>query len=202
MYVIEQPLLAALAADSAANVLAEWNTIYDAYNENYNMHNMRKTIGELHAMLIEHEKGLSKKAATPQEKGKGKYKLVYIPKPKNSKPSAKEHPTKDDACHHCKEVGHWKRNFPIYLVELTKKNNQVGTSNSSARKMTRKSFPHRPERATNLLGIIHTDVCGPLRHVSRQDASYFITFTDDYSHYGFVYLLTYKHEDTWGSVWE
>ncbi|GJR57757.1 retrovirus-related pol polyprotein from transposon TNT 1-94 [Tanacetum coccineum] len=36
-------------------------------------------------------------------------------------------------------------------------------------KMTRKSFPHRPERATDLLGIIHTDVCGPLRHVSRQD---------------------------------
>ncbi|GKE97517.1 retrotransposon protein, putative, ty1-copia subclass [Tanacetum coccineum] len=24
-------------------------------------------------------------------------------------------------------------------------------------KMTRKSFPHRPERATDLLGIIHTD---------------------------------------------
>ncbi|GKF27139.1 retrotransposon protein, putative, ty1-copia subclass, partial [Tanacetum coccineum] len=36
-------------------------------------------------------------------------------------------------------------------------------------KMTRKSFPHRPERATDLLGIIHTYVCGPLRHVSRQD---------------------------------
>ncbi|GJX72608.1 hypothetical protein Tco_0309779 [Tanacetum coccineum] len=35
--------------------------------------------------------------------------------------------------------------------------------------MTRKSFPHRPERATDLLGIIHTDVCGPLRHVSRQE---------------------------------
>ncbi|GJR76868.1 retrotransposon protein, putative, ty1-copia subclass [Tanacetum coccineum] len=44
--------------------------------------------------------------------------------------------------------------------------------------MTRKSFPHLPERATDLLGII--DVCGPLRHVSRKDASYFITFTDDY----------------------
>ncbi|GKA62927.1 retrotransposon protein, putative, ty1-copia subclass [Tanacetum coccineum] len=46
-------------------------------------------------------------------------------------------------------------------------------------KMTRKSFPHRPERATDLLGIIHTDVCGPLRHVSRQGASYFITFIDE-----------------------
>ncbi|GJW99939.1 retrotransposon protein, putative, ty1-copia subclass [Tanacetum coccineum] len=62
-------------------------------------------------------------------------------------------------------------------------------------KMTRKSFLHRPERATDLLGIIHTYVCGPLRHVSRQGASYFITFTDDYSRYGYAYLLKHKHED-------
>ncbi|GJU14804.1 retrotransposon protein, putative, ty1-copia subclass, partial [Tanacetum coccineum] len=43
--------------------------------------------------------------------GKGKDKQVYIPKPKNPKPSAKEHPTKDDTCHHCKEVG-------IFAIEL------------------------------------------------------------------------------------
>ncbi|GKF01926.1 retrotransposon protein, putative, ty1-copia subclass, partial [Tanacetum coccineum] len=61
-------------------------------------------------------------------------------------------------------------------------------------KMTRKSIPHHPERATGLLRIIHTDVCGPFRHVSKQGASYFITFTDDYSHYGYVYLLKHKHE--------
>ncbi|GKA71260.1 hypothetical protein Tco_0777399, partial [Tanacetum coccineum] len=30
--------------------------------------------------------------------------------------------------------------------------------------MTRKPFPYRTERATDLLGLIHTDVCGPLRH--------------------------------------
>ncbi|GKD74317.1 retrotransposon protein, putative, ty1-copia subclass, partial [Tanacetum coccineum] len=38
-------------------------------------------------------------------------------------------------------------------------------------KMTRKSFPHRPERATGLLEIIHIDVCGPIRHVSRQESA-------------------------------
>ncbi|GJR34443.1 retrotransposon protein, putative, ty1-copia subclass [Tanacetum coccineum] len=513
MFVIEQPLPAAPAANSEAQVLLEWNAIYDAYNEvaclilgsmtpelhrqfensspydmikelkamfekqagverfdliqtfhackqeegkpvaayviqmkgyvdqlerlgyvlpqdlivglilngltkdfsgfvrNYNMHNMGKTVGELHAMLIEYEKGLPKKAETPQvmmikggkiqkankkslkvkgkgkANGKGKDKQVYIPKPKNPKPSAKEHPAKDDACHHCKEVGHWKRNCPVYLAELLKKKKQVGSASSSgiftielfafpnkswvydtgcgtnicitkqgfrearklkqgalylyvgngvraqveaigsfdlvlpnglvicldnchyapsitrgvvsvhrlvengfvqrftdfgisvsknnvhyfnaipsngiyeidmhnlvpnvnsiynvstkrakhnldstylwhcrlahiskkrieklqqegllkstddesfdqcvsclSGKMTRKSFPHRPERATDLLGIIHTDVCGPLRHVSKQGASYFITFTDDYSRYGYVYLLKHKHE--------
>ncbi|GKE78958.1 retrotransposon protein, putative, ty1-copia subclass [Tanacetum coccineum] len=61
-------------------------------------------------------------------------------------------------------------------------------------KMTRKPFLHHTKMATVLLGIIHTDVCGPLRHVSRQGASYFITFTDDYSRYGYVYLLKHKRE--------
>ncbi|GJX58831.1 retrotransposon protein, putative, ty1-copia subclass [Tanacetum coccineum] len=305
---------------------------------NYNMHNMGKTIGEIHAMLIEYEKGLPKKAETPQVmmiksgkiqkankkslnakgknkgNGKGKDKKVYIPKPNNPKPAAKERPAKDDACHHCKEVGHWKRNCPVYLAELQKKRKQVGSANSSdnchyaptitrgvvsvsrlvdngfvqcftdcgisvskngvlyfnvvprngiyeidmhdlvpnvnsiynvsnkrvkhnldstylwhcrlahinkkrikqlqqdgllkstddesfdkcesclSGKMTKKHFLHSKERAKDLLGSIHTDVCGPFRHVSRQGASYFITFTDDYSRYGYVYLLKHKHE--------
>ncbi|GJR98749.1 hypothetical protein Tco_0270923 [Tanacetum coccineum] len=33
MYVIEQPLPAAPVADSQAQVLSQWNTVYDAYNE-------------------------------------------------------------------------------------------------------------------------------------------------------------------------
>nr|GEZ30100.1 zinc finger, CCHC-type [Tanacetum cinerariifolium] len=116
---------------------------------------MGKTIGELHAVLIEYEKGLPKKAETPQvmmikggkiqkakkkslkAKGKGKAngngndKQVYISKPKNPKPYAKEHPAKDDTCHHCKEVGHWKRNCLVYLAELLKKKKQVGSVSSS-----------------------------------------------------------------------
>ncbi|GKD86345.1 hypothetical protein Tco_1357499, partial [Tanacetum coccineum] len=89
--------------------------------KNYNMHNIGKIIGKLRALFIEEGKG----------KGKGKDKQGYIPKPKNPKPSAKEHPAKDDTCHHYKEVGHWKRNFLAYLAELIKKKKQVGTANSS-----------------------------------------------------------------------
>ncbi|GJU20745.1 ribonuclease H-like domain-containing protein [Tanacetum coccineum] len=70
----------------------------------------------------------NKKSLKAKGKGKtmtsGKDKQVYIPKPKNLKPSTKEHPAKDDACHHCKEVGHWKRNCPVYLAELLKKKKQ------------------------------------------------------------------------------
>ncbi|GJV52942.1 zinc finger, CCHC-type containing protein [Tanacetum coccineum] len=305
-YVLPQDL-------SVGLILNGLTSDFDGFVRNYNMHNMGKTIGELHAMLIEYEKGLPKKAETLQvmairsgkiqktnkkslkAKGKGKAngkekdKQVNIPKPKNLKPTAKEHPAKDDTYHHCKEVGHWKRNCPVYLAELLKKKKQVGTASSSGlrgarkleqgalylyvgngvraqveaigsfdlvlpnglrfmdygilvsknvvlyfnaiprdgyygidmhnlvpnvnsiynvsnkrakhnldstylwhyhlshiskkRKMTRKPFSHRTERATDLLRIIHTDVCGLLRHVSRQGASYFITFTDDYSRY-------------------
>ncbi|GJV23446.1 retrotransposon protein, putative, ty1-copia subclass [Tanacetum coccineum] len=160
MYVIEQPILPAHAADFAANMLAEWNAVYDAYNEvaclmlgkkgkpvaayvlkmkgyveqlerlgyvlpqdlsvglilngltidfagflrNYNMHNMEKRIGQ------------------------GKDKQVYIPKPKNPKPSANEHLAKDDTFHHCKDVGHWKTNCPVYLAELLKKRCMFGSA--------------------------------------------------------------------------
>nr|GEV73073.1 retrotransposon protein, putative, Ty1-copia subclass [Tanacetum cinerariifolium] len=61
-------------------------------------------------------------------------------------------------------------------------------------KMASEPFPHQVERAKDLLGLIHTDVCGPFRNVSREGASYFITFTDDFSHYGYVYLMKHKHE--------
>nr|GEV30607.1 putative reverse transcriptase domain-containing protein [Tanacetum cinerariifolium] len=99
---------------------------------NYNIHNMGKIIGELHPLLIEYEKVLPKSCYTIR-KGKGKEKQGYIPKPKNPKPSAKEHPTKDDACHHCKEVGPWKRNCPAYLAELIKMMKKVDTTSSSGK---------------------------------------------------------------------
>nr|GEZ33986.1 hypothetical protein [Tanacetum cinerariifolium] len=264
-------------------------------------------------------------------KGKGKNKLVYAPKPKNLNHVAKEHPTKDDTCHHYKEVGHWSRNCTVYLAELMMKKKQAGTASTlekkyplkpptlsmmleknlqidyesemayqlelswtlrlrpnntevtshqifskndvlyfnaiprdgtyetdmlnlvpnvnfiynvsnkrakrnldstylwhfcpahiskkrieklqhdgllkstndvsfyqyvscSSGKMTRKPFPHQTERENDLLRLIHNDVCGPLRHVSRQDASYFITFTNNFSRYGYVYFLKHEHE--------
>nr|GEX64288.1 retrotransposon protein, putative, Ty1-copia subclass [Tanacetum cinerariifolium]GEX64302.1 retrotransposon protein, putative, Ty1-copia subclass [Tanacetum cinerariifolium] len=304
-YVLQQDL-------SIGLILNGLTSDFTGFVRNYNMHNIGKTIGELHSLLIKYEKGLPKKNAKGKGKGKGKGKdKSYIPKPKHPKPNAKEHPEKNDACHHNKKVGHWKRNCPVYLAELMKNKKQVGSASSSgifiielysfpikswvydtgcgthicitkqglrgarklkqgdlyfngiyeidmsnpvpnvsfiynvsnkrvkhnldstylwhrhhahiskkrienlqqdgllkptddesfdqcvtclSGKMTRKSFPHRPERGTDVLGLIHTDVCGPLRHVSRQGAGYFITFTDDYSRYGYIYLLKHKHE--------
>nr|GEY41228.1 hypothetical protein [Tanacetum cinerariifolium] len=49
---------------------------------------------------------------------KNKQVVPYQPKPKPNPLKRKENPNKDQACHHCHVVGHWKRNCPLYLEEL------------------------------------------------------------------------------------
>ena len=61
-------------------------------------------------------------------------------------------------------------------------------------KMTKTPFTGKGERSTELLSLIHTDVCGPMSTQERNGFSYFLTFTDDHSRYGHVYLLKYKSE--------
>ena len=61
-------------------------------------------------------------------------------------------------------------------------------------KMTRAPFTGKGARASDILGLIHTDVCGPMSIAARGGYNYFITFTDDLSRYGYVYLMRYKSE--------
>ncbi|GJZ64848.1 retrotransposon protein, putative, ty1-copia subclass [Tanacetum coccineum] len=172
---------------------------------NYNMHNMGKTIGEIHAMLIEYEKGLPKKAETPQ--------VMMIKK----WPAAKERQLRI-CLHHISKNGVLYFNvvprngiYEIDMHDLVPNVNSIyNVSNKRVKhnldstylwhcrlahinkkrikqlqqdgllkstddesfdkcesclsgKMTKKPFPHSNERAKDLLGIIHTDVCGPLR---------------------------------------
>nr|GEX77291.1 hypothetical protein [Tanacetum cinerariifolium] len=243
----------------------------------------------------------------------------FAPKPKTPTPPKKDKPAKDDICHQCGEVGHWRRNCPVYLAELIKKKKpSQGASTSGIFTIELYSFPskswiydtgcgthicittqglrgskklkpdalslyvgdgHRvaieaigtyhlelpsglvivlnnchyapsitkgvilvsslfddgsinrfddnnvisvsknnlvyfmavprdgifeidmscsntndSSMVKDLPGLIHTDVCGPFKIVPRQGASYFVTFTDDFSRYGYVYLLKHKHE--------
>nr|GFA54976.1 zinc finger, CCHC-type [Tanacetum cinerariifolium] len=282
---------------------------HELLQTNYNMHGMGKTVNELLAMLKLHEETLQKKDANPalhairagriqknQKKshkaakrshGKGKGKMgnasnnaSFASKPKTPPPPKKDNPAKDAICHQCGEVGHWRRNCPVYLAELMKKkklcqrastsrstgkgvilvsrliddgfinrlddNNVISVSKNNlvyfkaiprddssllwhcrlghiskkriekvqhdglfnsidieslgkcvscmSGKITRKPYSHQVKRAKDLLGLIHTDVCGPFKIMSRQGASYFVTFTDDFSRYGYVYMLKHKHE--------
>ena len=61
-------------------------------------------------------------------------------------------------------------------------------------KMTKSPFIGSGERASELLGLIHTDVCGPMKIQAKGGYSYFITFTDDMSRFGFLYLMKHKSE--------
>ena len=61
-------------------------------------------------------------------------------------------------------------------------------------KMTKSSFTEKGQRANELLGLIHSDVCGPMSSSTRGRYFYFITFTDDLSRYGYVYLMKHKSE--------
>ncbi|KAK0593870.1 hypothetical protein LWI29_024792 [Acer saccharum] len=60
--------------------------------------------------------------------------------------------------------------------------------------MTKRSFSAKGARATECLGLIHTDVCGPMSIQARGGYEYFITFTDDYSRFGYVYLMRHKSD--------
>ena len=59
-------------------------------------------------------------------------------------------------------------------------------------KMTKTPFSETMERATDLLEIIHTDVCGPMNIEARGRYRYFLTFTNDLSKYGYIYLMKHK----------
>ncbi|XP_070044843.1 uncharacterized protein [Nicotiana tomentosiformis] len=62
------------------------------------------------------------------------------------------------------------------------------------RKMTKSPFTRNGERASELLRLIHTDICGPMKIQARGGYSYFITFADDMSRHRFVYLMKHKFE--------
>nr|GEZ57818.1 hypothetical protein [Tanacetum cinerariifolium] len=186
------------------------------------MHSMSKTVTKLHVMLKLHEQTLPLKEVAPalhvirarriqknQKKksykaakgnqGKGKAKIGYAPvqappfapKPKNPPTRKKDNPAKDAICHQCGEVEKLQHDG---LLDSTDIKSFEKCISCMSRKMARKPYSHQVERATDLLGLIHTDVCGPFKIISRQEAYYFVTFTDDFSRYGYVYLLKHKHE--------
>ena len=62
-----------------------------------------------------------------------------------------------------------------------------------AGKATRKPFGEAT-RAQTPLQLIHSDICGPMNVRARHDAHYFITFIDDFTRFGVVYLISHKYE--------
>ena len=61
-------------------------------------------------------------------------------------------------------------------------------------KMTRTKFEKCAERSSEVLEIIHSDICGPMRTESKGKSKYFVTFTDDASGWRQVRFLKSKDQ--------
>jgi len=51
----------------------------------------------------------------------------------------------------------------------------------------------KASKATTPLELIHSDICGPMSVNAHHGANYFLTFVDDNSRYGYVYLLSHHY---------
>ena len=60
--------------------------------------------------------------------------------------------------------------------------------------MTKRSFTVKGYRDKECLELVHTDVCGLFNVHAWELYEYFITFTDDYSRFGYVYLIHRKSD--------
>ncbi|GJR45918.1 zinc finger, CCHC-type containing protein [Tanacetum coccineum] len=96
------------------------------------------------------EKSKKPHKATKGNQGKDKPKMGYAPvqappfapKPKNPPTPKNDNLAKDAICHQCGEVGHGRRNCPIYLSELMKKKKlSQGASTSGIFTIKLYSFP-------------------------------------------------------------
>ena len=61
-------------------------------------------------------------------------------------------------------------------------------------KMIKTPFTGYEDRTSDILGLVHTDVCSPISTQARDGYSFFIIFIDDLSRFGYVYLMKYKSE--------
>ena len=61
-------------------------------------------------------------------------------------------------------------------------------------KMTSRPFKAKGNRANDVLELIHSDLCGPMSIQAKGGFEYFVTFIDDYSRFGYIYLMRHKSE--------
>ena len=60
--------------------------------------------------------------------------------------------------------------------------------------MVKKSFHSVVERSSQLLDLVHSDLCELNGILTKGGKRYFITFINDCSKYTYVYLLKHKNE--------
>ncbi|KAL0285723.1 UNVERIFIED_CONTAM: hypothetical protein Sradi_7166200, partial [Sesamum radiatum] len=195
---------------------------YDPFIDNYYMNGLEKSVHELINMLVQYEATAHKsepavlvgEASNSKAKGKG----ARCWKRKKSKGQtivasasargALAAPTgkgkgKVGASQRSKiwhtRLGYISKDMIRKLVDSNSLEiddlDHLSTCKSCLKgKMTKKPFVGQSAITNGLLDWVHIDVCAPLNTPARGGFSYFITFIDDYSRYGYVYLMRYKSE--------
>lgn len=87
-----------------------------------------------------------------------------------------------------------KRDGRIKGIECDDPPHDFNCDVCSKAKMIRTPFPKFSKRQSNLLDLIHTDVCGPMRVESLNRSRYFIEFIDDKSRWCEVRFMRTKAE--------
>jgi hypothetical protein len=65
----------------------------------------------------------------------------------------------------------------------------LSNASIALRANTSSKLRKKSKRSAGILEIIHTDICGPFLIASVDGYDSFITFTDDYSRYGYIYPI-------------
>lgn len=87
------------------------------------------------------------------------------------------------------------KNGGVYGIEINLDEKLSECEICISEKQTRLPFVKNVEQRTrDLLEIVHSDVCGPMRHASLGGKNYFVTFTDDKSRWCEVYFVKKKSE--------
>jgi len=79
------------------------------------------------------------------------------------------------------------------VLELSTKRDDV-CRGCAIGKYTKETYHKSNSRAKSVLGLIHSDICGPMSTKSLSGVEYFITFIDDHSRKTWIYFLKTKDE--------
>ncbi|KAL0117643.1 hypothetical protein PUN28_008795 [Cardiocondyla obscurior] len=77
-------------------------------------------------------------------------------------------------------------------MNLASKTNEIDCEVCAKCKIHVKPFKPSSSRETSILGLVHSDICGPISTESIGGAKYFVTFIDDCSRYTEVVMLRNK----------
>ncbi|KAL0373984.1 UNVERIFIED_CONTAM: hypothetical protein Sradi_3314100 [Sesamum radiatum] len=125
------------------------------------------------------KKGKGTAVTTTAGKGKGKGKV-----------GGSQRSKANDVCIHCHEKGHWKRSVHNSSpTQVLQRSRRLSKDEMILRLGNGKACCCGGRGISSLIYV-----CGPLSIPARGGFSSFITFIDDHSRYGYVYLMRYKSE--------